>query len=98
MREKMKDYKELFRHRRIYFVDPTDLMDYFGNWKNVDYIVLREIEDCEGSELIDVFYEPMRRCFGVVLARMDWQEIATGCEPPSFPGITHKSQIMKVKG
>jgi hypothetical protein len=88
--------KELYRHRKIAYVNVDDLLDFFGNWHRKDKIILREFAECEGAAVIDVYFERTPRLLAVVLAREDWPEVVSGACPESINGFFSRQKVVSI--
>ena len=90
----MTGIKELLMRRKIAWANPEALFGYFGNWKHQEYVEIREFQECEGAEVVSVFYDPIRHQFGVELVREDWPEVPRGELPPDLNG--HVAKVGKL--
>lgn len=72
-------------HRKIAFVSPSVLMEFFGNWKHAkEYLRVVQFDECEGATVLNVFYKPENHMFGIELARMDWPYVEPGTVSPTL--------------
>lgn len=86
---------ELMRHRKVAYVNPQQLLNFFGNYRQVEYILVSEFEGCEGAIITGVYYAPDMRCFCVEMVREDWPEVEDGTMSPRLN--TGYSKIIRLR-
>ena len=90
------EHKDLIKRRKMAWIKPQDLIDYFGNWKNRDYIFVREVKDCERATVLNVFFDYPRHLFGIILAREDWPICPDGVEPELVNSGVSDTRLVKI--
>ncbi len=81
------DIEELRRHRKIVYLGINFLRLWInGDLIKYDHIRIPVIKGAKDSYIADVFWNPDRSAFGVVLFREDFPEIEDGVMAPEFIG------------
>lgn len=81
------EYPELRHHAKIAWLNPEFLQYWVnGSFLKGDCVSFPVIKGAEDAVIDRVFWDEMRRCFGIVLLREDFPECCPGEQIPSIYG------------
>jgi len=90
------------RRVRIYYVEPTHILELFTSWNRVDYVALPRFRNIpDDSEILSCIYNLDSQCFFFLVYHESFDKVPEGERAPRFAGdyeVVHLDKRDRRKG